>query len=173
MKWWCGKSYASTSRLGTAVVWEKGTGLWEGAACSAGEARRTTGNPAVRQRDIRLYWVCCGENILKDMLNSHILHRPVRNPASPVPLAVDYLHYHTYQNFRSEKESMVWKSQQNSDNWACIMSLPAVKQAGLRKPSNNFRNNSNNTDSKGSQKLFSLFRQVNLRLHCVAFMLCD
>lgn len=151
-----GRAMLVPAGWGAAVVWGEGTELWEEAACGPGEARRMTGTPAVRQRDIRLCWVCCGESTLKDMLNSHILHSIyemyyIRNPAWPVPLAVDYQHYHIFQNFRNEKESMVWKLWQNSENWACTMDLPAVKQAGLRKPSNNFRNSSN-ADSKGSQK---------------------
>lgn len=55
MKWWCGKSHVSTSRLGYCCgVRREGMGLGEEAAGSAGEARRTTGIPAVRQKDIRM-----------------------------------------------------------------------------------------------------------------------
>lgn len=175
-----GRAVLASAHWGTAVVWGEGTGLWEEAGCSAGEARRMTGIPAVRQRDIRLCWLCCGESILKDMLNSHILHRPIRHSSSPVPLTVDYLHCCTYQNFRSEKESVVWKSWQNSDNWACSMDLPAVKQEEWENPvttSGTIPTMLTQRDPRNvkwnNNFLFSLFRQVNLGLHCIPFMLCD
>lgn len=165
---------------GTAVVWREGMGLREEAAGSAGEARRTTGIPAVRQRDIRMNWVWCPESILKDMLNSQIVHRPIRNPASPVPLAVNYLHYHTYQNFISEKEPMVGNTHRTQTTDLAVWTFLLLSRQDWESPVTT----SGTTPTMLIQRdprnvkwnnhfLFSLFRQVNLGLHCIPFMLCD